>query len=241
LNHIYSILVKPIVLCFCVLTTNAYSQFHELGLFVGGSNYIGDIGTDQYLNPNSPAFGLIYKWNITDRYSFRGGITLTKLIENETNSSDLNRYNRSYSFENSIQEVTLGVEFNFKEFNLHDADFNFTPYLFYGLSYFRYDQYFITPNGPGGIAGNNFFGKDQEFAIPFILGLKLNPNPLFILGFEMGARYALTDNIDGSNPGNQYVNDLDLKFGNIANNDWYIFMGFTISFTFGDLPCYCKE
>ncbi|MDA9642894.1 cell surface protein SprA, partial [bacterium] len=31
------------------------------------------------------------------------------------------------------------------------------------------------------------------------------------------------------------------KFGNISNNDWYIFTGLTISFTFGDLPCYCKD
>ena len=241
MNIIYSTFVKPIIFCFCILTTNVYAQFHELGLFLGGSNYIGDIGSDKYINPNSPAFGLIYKWNVTDRYSFRGGLTLSKLIENESNNNDLNRFYRSYNFENSLQEATIGIELNFKQFNLHDADFNFTPYIFYGLSYFQFDQYFITPNGPGGNTVYTNYGKDQEFAIPFILGLKLNPNPYFILGFEMGARYTLTDNIDGSNPGNKYVNEIDLKFGNIANNDWYIFMGLTISFTFGDLPCYCKE
>jgi hypothetical protein len=71
--------------------------------------------------------------------------------------------------------------------------------------------------------------------------LKFNPNPLFILGFELGARYTMIDNLDGSNPGNEYIDEANLKFGNITNNDWYIFMGFTISFTFGDLPCYCKE
>ncbi|MFL2601129.1 MAG: DUF6089 family protein, partial [Flavobacteriaceae bacterium] len=38
-----------------------------------------------------------------------------------------------------------------------------------------------------------------------------------------------------------YANNLNYKFGNINNNDWYIFTGLTISFTFGDLPCYCKE
>jgi hypothetical protein len=51
----------------------------------------------------------------------------------------------------------------------------------------------------------------------------------------MGARYTLTDNLDGSNPLNK------IAFGNIGNNDWYLFTGLTISFTFGDLPCYCKE
>ncbi len=232
---------KSILLFLCLITTSAYSQFHELGLFLGGSNYIGDIGTDRYIDPNSPALGLVYKWNVTDRYSLRGGFTFTKLTETEYNNSDLNRFRRSYKVDNNIQEATVGIEFNFKEFNLHDADFNFTPYLFYGLSYFRYDQYYILPNGQFNPPTYINYGKDKKIAIPFILGLKLNPNPLFILGFEVGVRYAFTDNLDGSNPENQFANELDYKFGNIANNDWYIFMGFTISFTFGDLPCYCKE
>ena len=232
---------KSILFFLCVISTSAYSQFHELGLFLGGSNYIGDIGTDRYIDPNSPALGLVYKWNVTDRYSLRGGFTFTKLTETEYNNSDLNRFRRSYKVDNNIQEATVGIEFNFKEFNLHDADFNFTPYLFYGLSYFRYDQYYILPNSQFNPPTYINYGKDEKIAIPFILGLKLNPNPLFILGFEVGARYAFTDNLDGSNPENQFANELDYKFGNIANNDWYIFMGFTISFTFGDLPCYCKE
>ena len=241
MKFIHSKFLKYILLLFCLFAVSARAQFHEIGIFLGGSNYIGDIGTHRYIDPNSPALGIIYKWNVTDRYSLRGGFTFTKLTENEYRNTDLNRFSRSYKVDNNIQEATVGVEFNFKEFNLHDADFNFTPYLFYGLSYFRYDQYYLTPNGPFIPPKYNNYGKDQEFAIPFILGMKFNPNPLFLIGFEMGARYALTDNLDGSNPQNQFANQMEYKFGNISNNDWYIFMGFTISFTFGDLPCYCKE
>ena len=223
------------------ISSNCFAQFHEVGLFLGGSNYIWDIGTDLYIDPNSPAIGLLYKWNVTNRYSLRGGFTLTKLVETEYNNSDINRFNRSYKVDNSIQEALVGIEVNFKEFNIHDADFNFTPYFFYGISYFRYEQYFITPTGPFSPPTYNNYGKDEKIAVPFTLGVKLNPNPLFIIGFELGARYTLTDNLDGSNPENEYANELGYKFGNVANNDWYIFMGFTISFTFGDLPCYCKE
>ena len=117
------------------ISSNCFAQFHEVGLFLGGSNYIGDIGTDRYIDPNSPAIGLLYKWNVTNRYSLRGGFTLTKLVETEYNNSDINRFNRSYKVDNSIQEALVGIEVNFKEFNLHDADFNFTPYFFYGISY----------------------------------------------------------------------------------------------------------
>jgi len=233
--------VKSILLFLLLFTTSAYSQFHELGVFLGGSNYIGDIGTERYIDPNSPAFGLVYKWNVTDRYSFRGGFTFTKLTETEYNNSDINRFRRSYKVDNAIQEATLGIEFNFWEFNLHNSEFNITPYLFYGISYFRYNQFYVVPDGPFNPPIYNNYGKEEKIALPFTLGVKLNPNPFFILGFELGARYTFTDNLDGSNPENEYANELNYKFGNIANNDWYIFMGFTISFTFGDLPCYCKE
>ena len=225
----------------CLAGFYTYGQYHELGVFVGGSNYIGDIGTERYLNPNSAALGLLYKWNITDRYSYRGGLTFTTLRENESNNSDSNRSNRAYQVNNSIQEATLGVEFNFKEFNLHHADFNFSPYLFYGISYFRYNQFLLNPSGQLSKPTYTNFGKEEKFALPFILGIKLNPNPFFVLGVETGVRYTFTDNLDGSNPENQYTDEMAYKFGNIGNNDWYLFMGLTISFTFGDLPCYCKE
>ena len=65
------------------------SQFHEVGVFLGGSNYIGDVGTDRYLDPNALAYGLIYKWNVTDRYSLRGGFTLTNLRKMNTETTIL--------------------------------------------------------------------------------------------------------------------------------------------------------
>ena len=233
---------KKVYIVFCFFSAIITSaQFHEIGVFLGGSNYIGDVGTDRYLDPNELAYGVIYKWNVTERYSFRGGFTFTTLKENEFNNNEISRFKRSYKVENSLQEFTGGIEINFKEFNLHDPKLSFTPYVFYGLSYFRYDQFYLTPNGPTSPPSYNNFGKDEEIALPLIIGFKVNPNPFFVIGFEIGARYSLTDNLDGSNPQNQFANNLEYKFGNIANNDWYIFTGITISFTFGDLPCYCKE
>ena len=40
------------------------AQIHELGVFVGGSNYIGDVGKTDYFIPNEMAYGVLYKWNI---------------------------------------------------------------------------------------------------------------------------------------------------------------------------------
>ena len=48
-----------ICLLFCALNSNG--QINELGVFLGGSNYIGDVGPTDYISPNEPAFGIIYK------------------------------------------------------------------------------------------------------------------------------------------------------------------------------------
>jgi hypothetical protein len=69
------------------------------------------------------------------------------------------------------------------------------------------------------------------------LGMKSNISPHIILALEVGARYTFTDNLDGSNPKDESLT----KFGNINNNDWYVFSGLSLTYTFGNKPCYCEE
>ena len=60
-----------------------------------------------------------------------------------------------------------------------------------------------------------------------------------ILGVEVGARYSFADDIDGSNPSN---NNLDsARFGNVNSKDWYVFSGLTLTYTFGNKPCFCAD
>ena len=47
----------------------ATAQIFEVGVFAGGSNFIGDVGATQFVNPNKLAFGGLFKWN--RRYSVR--------------------------------------------------------------------------------------------------------------------------------------------------------------------------
>ncbi len=218
----------------------AQAQFHELGAVVAGTNYIGDIGSARYVAPRNLGYGLLYRYNINTRHSIRAGFALATLFENENRTNDLNRFRRHYEFENKIQEAHAGIEFNFIDFNLHNDSNQLTPYLFLGVSYFRY-QLFRVENQNTDQYNFDFYGNDQAFGLPAFLGVKWNPNPLFVIGLELGVRYTFTDNLDGSNPINEYADVPELKFGNVGNNDWFVFTGLTISFTFGDLPCYCKE
>jgi len=210
-------------------TMNA--QIHEVGVFLGGSNYVGDVGLTTYIAPNEPALGILYKWNKSTRHSYRFSYTQSKISANDLDSKEPGRNQRGYHFENSIKEVSLGLEFNFFDFNLHEAKRKITPYVYSGISYFRYDELYVS------------FGetlKDSgagSFAIPMTVGIKSNISPRLVLGLEVGARYTLTDNLDGSNPRDENL----MEFGNINNNDWYVFSGLTLTYTFGNKPCYCAE
>ena len=214
-----------------------HSQYHEIGLFIGGANYVGDVGSSNYVYPENPALGLIYKWNRTTRYSLRANFMYTSIDKSDYNPNDFARFIRQYRFENSILEFSVGSEINFFDFNLHGADKLFTPYLFLGVGYIKYDLFYHDPN----TFENIEYAKGSNISLPVIIGLKANVSPIVIIGIEIGARYTFSDNLDGSLPKSDSGVPNGNEFGNINNNDWYVFTGLTISFTFGDLPCYCKE
>ena len=75
------------------------------------------------------------------------------------------------------------------------------------------------------------------YGIPMVLGYKQSISPNFILAAEIGARYTFSDELYGSVP------DADFReqfaFGNTNSNDWYVFTGITLTYTFGKKPCYC--
>jgi hypothetical protein len=71
------------------------------------------------------------------------------------------------------------------------------------------------------------------------LGVKMRLAGKLILGLEASARYSFQDDIDGSNPPNDNLDTA--RFGNINSNDWYVFSGLTLTYTFGNKPCFCAD
>lgn len=211
------------------------SQTYEIGGFLGGSNFIGDVGKTTYISPNSVAFGGIFKWNRSERHSFRGSIIVSDISGDDADSPEERRNERGYSFDNSILEISAGLEFTFWEFNLHSGYPQTAPYLYTGLTYFSYKSLYRKANGV--ITDYDTAGS---IAIPMVIGLKTSLGSQFVLGFELGARYTFTDALDGSNPVGDLADEPGLMFGNTNSNDWYVFTGVTVTFAFGRKPCYCN-
>ena len=212
-----------------------YSQTYEIGAIVGGSNYIGDVGRTTYIAPKSLSMGGIFKWNRSSRHAFRGSLLVSRIIGNDFDSGETRRKQRGYQFENTIKEASIGLEYTFWEFNMYSGRPQSTPYLYTGFTYILYDAMFKR-------ADNSIVKYDDAgtIAIPMVVGIKATVGSKLVLGFEIGARYTFTDNLDGSNPDTGLDNNESLKFGNINSDDWYVFTGITLTFTFGRQPCYCN-
>lgn len=209
-----------------------HSQINELGVYVGGSNFIGDVGATDYISPNEFALGAVYRWNRSARHSYRASLIFTDLSGDDLKSDDPRRTQRGYSFSNKIIEASVGMEFTFFEFDLHRGVPMATPYIYSGITLTNYDDYYFQ-NG----VQTSENASSWAFGIPMALGFKTNFLENFILSIEVGARYTFTDALDGSLPNDP--NHLNYRFGNINNNDWYMFSGISLTYTFGQNPCYC--
>ncbi len=236
----------------CLISINCFSQNNEIGLFVGGTNYIGDVGPTRYIDPgrfegsrtksltNNYAFGVLYKKHFNDRIAARIQINFAKIGSNDNwKGSAVYRKQRGKKFSNTISnEIGLGVDFNFFKFDIKEDIFQMTPYIHTGIVFLSYNALHY----PNGIDTAKKYDKKSTFAVPITLGYKIKPLKSFIIAFEISAKQTFSDNLDGSYPQFENMNLNSQKaFGSDLSKDWYIFSGFTFTYIFGSEPCYCPN
>lgn len=224
-----SIILIIFSVCF---VSNTQAQIYEAGIFLGGSNFIGDVGSTKYIAPTKPAAGLLLKWNRSPRHSFRASVLFTELEGSDKDSDDPRRIARDYDFKNSVLEFSAGMEFTFLDFDLHSMDPQMTPYLYTGISTARHKNYFFQNTLQ---TSENTYS--WAYGIPMALGFKATTFRGVVLAAEIGVRYTFSDKIDGSAPDSKSLQSY--SFGNLNSNDWYVFSGITVTYTFGQKPCYC--
>lgn len=227
------------LLLLCFGFNLSLSQTYEIGPIFGSTQFIGDVGStkvlaiDDYFDRDKTSYGLLFRWNRSTRHSYRFSYIRLNTIARDIDSDILERQVRGLEFSTGINEISIGLEYTFWEWDLHSVKRpQLVPYLSTGVAYFFTDHY--------ARAGNQLLesGDLNNFAIPLTLGVKTTLGRRFVLSAEFTARYTFSDNIDGSNPSELDNPGAFQKFGNPNSNDWYIFAGISLTYTFGRKPCY---
>lgn len=230
--------VKLIFLLF--IHSSLIAQTYEVGVLFGSTDFTGDVGSTSYalptdyLDADKMSYGLLFKWNRSDRHSFRFSILRANTYADDTQSDINRRVERGFTFNQDITELSAAIEYTFWEWDPHKLSTQIAPYLATGPTYFTAKHHYVSNNQ---LVEDSRYGS---FAIPMIIGIKAKWNTHWVVGFEVGARYTFTDNLDGSNP-SEIGDEINfISFGNSNTNDWYMFAGFTLTYSFGRKPCYCN-
>ncbi len=246
-----------------MLKAPAFAQDIDIGMFGGGSYYLGELNPGRQFFFTQPAVGGILRWNFDTRWALRVNGLRGKIAGDDA-VSKVNEM-RNLRFTSSLTEMSAVAEFNFFPYFTGSNLTYFTPYLFAGPGFFIFKPK-TDYNGAKVLLRNiHTEGQDEGqeystygFAFVFGLGLKYSINSRLGLGLEWGMRKTFTDYLDDISK-NYYI-DFDklaadeigaaqilsdpaaikhkpgMQRGNPQNNDWYSFAGITLTyrFTIGD-------
>jgi hypothetical protein len=231
--------------CCASLVANgqSFTPSTEVGFFLGGSYYIGDLN-EEHFSLTQPAVGLVYRQNFNRRFSLKAAGWAGEVRgSDKINNLDTAKYNRNLHFKSPIYEFSGQVEFNFFEYETGSNRFPFSPFVFTGLSFYsfnpqarRYDT--NTPfdfDGEGtnnpwvelqplGTEGQNIAHYPEkepyqlfQLAIPLGVGFKLSLGQQFSMVAEYGIRKTFTDYLD--DVGGTYADPQVLQDYNIITAD----------------------
>ncbi len=246
-NKVFTTLITLAVFAALPFNLNAQRTL-ELGVFGGGSYYLGDINPALHFNQTQLAYGGLARYNLNNRWAIKASFYRGKLKGDDTKTKAI--ANRDLNFLTKINDISLIAEFSWFEYFTGSKRSFFTPYIFAGISYFTYKPQTLSGVDlrSAGTEGQNtgFDGrspyKTYSLALPFGFGLKYSLNKRIGLAFEWGMRKTITDYIDDVST--TYADNPDIiadptqthsggmQRGDSKKNDWYNFTGITITYKF---------
>ena len=205
--------LAPIAIA-CALALPAHAQLAlgdmELGVGVGGMNYIGDLNNQGMLGAPHWAGGLFCRINWDNRWALVLGAAAGQV---EGGSPDCMAW-RNLSFRSPILEGTMRMEFNFWPYGQGDMRFRWTPFIFGGIGAFHFNPkalledpathearwHELQPLGTEGQGLEEYAGRTPyaltQLSMPFGLGVKWTPTKTVTLSAEYGFRKSWTDYLD---------------------------------------------
>ena len=200
------------LLSFLFFTSSITAQIvssTEIGIMAGSSYYLGDINK-KHFDYMMPAGGIVVRKNIDRRIVVKGELLLGYVRGDDSrNAKDTANFNRNLHFRSPIYEVSGQVEFNFLPYETGNSLYPFTPFIFAGVSLFRFNPQAEANNGewvalqPLGTEGQGtttFSDRKKytltQFSIPMGGGFKIAVNKTFNIILEYGIRKTFTDYLD---------------------------------------------
>lgn len=193
----------------------------EIGLMGGGAYYIGDLNPNTHFKYSDWAAGLIVRYNLSNRHSFRFTASYGNIYGDDSKSKDAYQINRNLSFYSDIIEIAAGFEIDLVKYRINDMKYPITPYFFYELAYFRMnpkvkDEFGnkiilqeLGTEGQGTILNSKKQYSLNQISIPLGIGIKFNLKERLAISIEYGIRKTFTDYIDDVS--GKYVNPLALQ------------------------------
>lgn len=184
------------------------AQYLEGGLFLGASNYAGDLVDAGFssteINETHLAGGVLLRYNINDWVAVRAGFTYGQISGTDANSEESFRLERNLSFRSDIFEFSVIPEFNILGFNPYDRFYS--PYVFVGLGIYQFNPeaeldgqwYDLQPLGTEGqgLPGYSSQYNLTQLSIPMGVGFKYAIDDYWTVGIEFTTRYTFTDYLD---------------------------------------------
>ncbi|WP_018675247.1 DUF6089 family protein [Riemerella columbina] len=206
--------------------TFSFSQRHELGVQLGASNLVGDIGRNQYTlqKPLNLArisefgvpfyMGVLYRMNFNPYQTIRFNLGWSNVQFNDSVSNENYRSKRGFFGVNTLYHAETLFEYNFAPINNEQKNPMLSPYIFAGLGAMLYSNTRHTLDYEDmpmvDIAGNfvipqnkpkieKEFGNELTLSVPFGVGLKYKFNYNWTVFGEFTFRPTFSDNLDYSN------------------------------------------
>lgn len=191
---------------------------------------MGDVGRTNYIQPNNPGGSIIYKYNLNPRIALRGSYSHFSLLGDDADSENTVRSRRGLRFKNPVNEFAVGIEYNFFQYDLSSNDNISTPYILLQVAAVDFE----TPRLQN-LDGSYRFTRNTSVSIPFGVGFKTKVYGKIAFAVETSFRYTFTDKLDYTT--SQFP---DLDFGG-TSNDWYMFTGISLVYTFGRPACFANQ
>ncbi len=181
----------------------------EIGIMGGGSYYLGDINS-KHFDYMMPSGGIVIRKNIDRRIVVKSELLLGYIrADDARNTNDTVKLNRNLHFRSPIYELSGQVEFNFLPYETGNSLYPFTPFIFAGVSLFRFNPkaeanngewVALQPLGTEGQGTTSFQDRKKyaitQFSIPMGGGFKIAVNKTFNIILEYGIRKTFTDYLD---------------------------------------------